>query len=476
MINLITPEEKDAMRLYIYNYGTYEKEPDMDAFLQNWSENKQYLFNLFGNQLILKKEIDYTKNIKEYNSELNHLMFDSDFMYNLKSAMNYDFTLSHLLFNEYFYNNKYEGGTLTFNTPNGKLVIPTGSKISKALGKLAKAYGVEGYEEFRQAHSMILNHRTLKGTLCLSIHPFDYITMSDNACNWESCMNWSADDEGGDYRMGTLEMLNSPCVAVAYLCSDKPYHPNYCEDFTWSNKKWRSLIIITPEVIHSICGYPYEDYELDKEILELVRNLMPNKEDFGSILHLKNRDCFDDKCSISFYTNRMYNDTNSHKGSTIVSNKVKSSINIRYSGPAYCLVCGEEFYSIMEAANRVACSSCHEIEPEYEYFCYHCDCGLYEEDVIWIDGYCYCEACIDRLGGYYYSGYDNGYHFKNDAIIYEMHDEEDEVELLYIDQDNEEQFAADVGIEVDDRDIYLNNLSEDTKATLKSILFRTEFY
>ena len=38
--------------------------------------------------------------------------------------------------------------------------------------------------------------------------------MSDNNSGWESCMSWR---NNGCYRRGTVEMMNSPYVIVAYL-------------------------------------------------------------------------------------------------------------------------------------------------------------------------------------------------------------------------------------------------------------------
>ena len=91
------------------------------------------------------------------------------------------------------------------------------------------------FEQMRIKHSQILNKKRLKGTLCLSIHPLDYITISDNNCDWDSCMTWTGDDCPGEYRLGTLEMMNSPSVVVAYLDSKEPYHP-LDDGRAWSNK------------------------------------------------------------------------------------------------------------------------------------------------------------------------------------------------------------------------------------------------
>jgi hypothetical protein len=111
--------------------------------------------------------------------------------------------------------------SLSFVSPKdgSKVTITLGMKFMKALGKVVEAYNLdqEMFEEFRIAHSQILNDKKLSGRLCLSIHPLDYMTMSDNESDWGSCMSWR---EGGCYRRGTVEMMTSPVVVVAYLKSE----------------------------------------------------------------------------------------------------------------------------------------------------------------------------------------------------------------------------------------------------------------
>ena len=75
----------------------------------------------------------------------------------------------------------------------------------RVLSKIATAYNLPGFEDFRIAQSLVTNQANLKGYITLSIHPLDYMTMSDNNCGWDSCMSWQ---EEGCYRQGTVEMMN----------------------------------------------------------------------------------------------------------------------------------------------------------------------------------------------------------------------------------------------------------------------------
>jgi hypothetical protein len=101
---------------------------------------------------------------------------------------------------------------------DGKVLkIRNGSRPMRSIRKIAESYGIEGFEHFMNKHSECLNQKSLKGTVHMSIHPMDYMTMSDNNEGWESCMSWAND---GCYKQGTVEMMNSPCAVVGYLESD----------------------------------------------------------------------------------------------------------------------------------------------------------------------------------------------------------------------------------------------------------------
>lgn len=112
-------------------------------------------------------------------------------------------------------------------------------KALKQLNGILHFMDDDEFEEFRICQSMCTNTTALEGKLCLSIHPLDYMTMSDNACDWSSCMSWQED---GCYRMGTVEMMNSPCVIVAYLESSHPMY--FSREATWNSKNGAPSILL----------------------------------------------------------------------------------------------------------------------------------------------------------------------------------------------------------------------------------------
>lgn len=170
--------------------------------------------------------------------------------------------------------NRWDGET--FQVPlkdEGKFItVQENSKVIKTIGKILQKYPEiteqETWTEFVNTHSLVLNNKKVTGNLCLSIHPLDYVTASDNDSCWDSCMNWRDD---GDYHGGTIEMMNSPYVVCAYLESETPM--NLGNGMLWNNKKWRQFFIVHNDFIAAIKGYPVWNRELEAIVLAWLKEL-----------------------------------------------------------------------------------------------------------------------------------------------------------------------------------------------------------
>ena len=261
LTDAITNEEYKMLDYYRQSYvsdnNLYSSYISTENLLkQGWVDAKQTLYKMFGEQLIISKEFEYIKEDDEIYAEMSDMTsdykkygrqgrsgtpfiiafeswidknihvdwsWDNDSIYfdkiNMDSNTYYD--LRSLVDTETLVKNEYKGSKFSIPLPDGKTYTVTpGTKAIRALSVIAKAYEIPGFEDFRICHSLIHNQKKIKGNLFLSIHPLDYWTMSDNNCGWESCMSWSGH---GGYRQGTVEMMNSPWVVVAYINSDDKY-------------------------------------------------------------------------------------------------------------------------------------------------------------------------------------------------------------------------------------------------------------
>lgn len=421
-INKITEEQFKVMDEYINMYAR----PDSvrtnlsipaKTILRVWNEAKQDLFKLFGGELILTKKVMFPKSTEMLSDEIAR-----KFLYSYQTwqfieqyreltrrggALAYNYQAQTLIESWYLATGVFDDDEFTIPLPDGtNMRVQKGAKIMKLLGKIAKAFDLQGFEEFRIAHSQILNQKNLHGNLSISIHPLDYMTMSHNNCGWNSCMDWTDD---GSYRRGTVEMMNSPYVIVAYLESSKEFHP-LDDDFKWSNKKWRELFIVDKNVITGVKPYPYYNDGLDDEVLNWLRDLAEKNmgwhytKDIFTYDHgiRKYNKELDKEIVLRFWTDAMYNDfCNDHRA--YLSPDIPAVFELTYSGLSQCLNCGGVHVDF-ESEGMLVCEDC-----DYMSRCDNCGDRHLPEDMYelgngqWVCRYCYesyteqCTMCEDTF-------------------------------------------------------------------------------
>ena len=477
---------KDAIQDYLNAYAGYGdvhygvNPASLEYLMRFWEESKASLYHLLGDNFIIEKPIEYDGDAaslsnmiyKEKNYGAMRTFADAyiEFVtYNYNDINCYRVfkdeshshvkvelgTLLSLIYDDYLARNDWNRDSMKWELPNGHILdIQRGCKPIKILAKIAQAYGLEGFEQFRIAHSMVIGQSKAHGTLCLSIHPLDYMTMSDNDYGWESCMNWR---EGGQYRMGTVEMMNSPYVIVAYLKGERPFRFYGNE---WTNKKWRNLVIINNELISTIKGYPYQSNELNIAVVKWIQELAAKnwnvKYPYGVDNFEVDSDRFYVPCDeddednmkrVRFTTNVMYNDFGNGNFISIRFNDYNTRTDIEYSGVTECMCCGNTLHGIdydLADSCYVIGNCCIELTE-----CEHCGTSLSSDDERYeVDGEVICSCCYENET--VYDAYDEERHFPDNCVhVYVLPDDADpddddsylEVRACWILQDNFARFA-----------------------------------
>ena len=369
-------------------------EKGQDPF-EVWRTQKGFLYRLLGNKLIVEKEVSFNKPDYVIEQQMSDLMY-GDYRF-IETINNYLLEKYHTSFNYYdFGTNSYEGRSITLSTNKEKknVKIEKGVKLIKAIRKVLEYLDKfeefkNQFEEFRIQHSQILNDKVQKGTLCLSIHPLDFFTMSDNANGWTSCMSWY---EKGCYRVGTIEMLNSPYVMVAYLKSNSDEIT--WDNYTWNSKKWRSLIVLDENICVVNKNYPFYSKDLSTECLNLVRELAKENLSRQYDKQIRTLD-FENGCenewnegyiegissdyAIGFETNYMYNDLYSEFDCIVSKEYLEKpfTYTINYSGEITCPYCGDYIdYEDIDDKSEVLCFSCRKMKK-----CPRCECLTFEEEL-----------------------------------------------------------------------------------------------
>ena len=381
LVSQLTKEDKIKIENYIYLYGTKSYFIGVDEWLKYWGTNKIKMYKLLGNQFIYRTPFEYCKSKEEIETQLTNLVHKEqfpelfkDWLKNHQDIFPEDvrfpildcctrYTLLKDQISENF-NFKLEGNKKTFQIQKGMKPIRA---LNRFLTYCKEVDGInkimESFEKFRIAHSMILNDKFIKGDMVISIHPLDFMTMSDNNSNWQSCMSWK---DNGCYHVGTIEMLNSNNVLCCYIENSEPYYFSKefdkNEDYRWYNKKWRQLIYFTKDIIVSGKPYPYANDEITKALIQIIRDLARKNlhwtysfgpEEYKDMQYINSSFSMNrarnyiqwgnmTKHNILFDTKGMYNDMINDNYTTYwcVRNKVKHNKIISYSGKAPCLCCG----------------------------------------------------------------------------------------------------------------------------------------
>lgn len=395
---------------------------DADYLLRFWREAKsEYLYDLMGQELILSKRFTYERDTDELIEELEnlaseHYRFYNTLHENLLKALG-------AVYDDYLWTFPTEDNQDFFNTVRrwgnayclldnrvdtkvqcvigGKpLKINSGEKIMRAMRKICQALAAAGYpdlnadlEELRLDHSRIFNQKTVSGELCLSIHPLDYATASDNDNGWSSCMSWQ---EEGCYRLGTVEMMNSPMVICAYLKSDvQQMHFN---GYEWPSKKWRAWIVVNKDAILCNRNYPYTNDNLAKECINWVAELAKKNLGWEFTEEIRSvNDWHDDEHQIEliYETNFMYNDFRDDMWLAVNKNLKHGSHYINYSGVANCMNCGEEIpWEGEQDSSTLCCMSCRNVR-----FCDECGEPISDSDEYYYgpNEELLCPGCYSRF-------------------------------------------------------------------------------
>lgn len=177
----------------------------------------------------------------------------------------------------------------TFNNPSLAEFIDENldtffeNKVSKSLGenipqgmKLLKAFkffepNKAALRNIQDMASQIIQENKIKGTLCFSVHPLDFLSSSENTYNWRSCHALD-----GEYRAGNLSYMIDNSTFMVYLKGADNQHLYRFGEVQWNSKKWRMLIHSneTDDIMFAGRQYPFSSKSGIDTVLNIYNNLI----------------------------------------------------------------------------------------------------------------------------------------------------------------------------------------------------------
>ena len=426
LVNLPKIKE-DFDKVIKYSQGI--PEPKTQELLETWRTAKKFFIDKWGSPIYeLPEKLTLHLNEKERHEKVmsfcNYLINTFGF-YDLN-----DFIIEQ---EDGFFDNitikdfEYEGH-----------VIKKGSKLVRTFKHFIK--NPICLTDVQNMASRYIQEDKIEGTMCFSVHPLDFLSVSENTHNWRSCHALD-----GEYRAGNLSYMMDKCTFIAYLKSNTDVKlNNFPDDVPWNSKKWRVLLYLSTDGTMMFAGkqYPFTSMEaLNTALDELKRQTLPvgshddwtdwnNKyiktSSVGNIKFnfpqyvpiasgLKRLDelvieaegsrQFNDVLKSSCYTNPFY--TFKYKsgwwGSAYPINEDPKFI---IGGKTLCLRCGKE--EILHGADTMMCSDCElkygNSDNDLFTYCECCGSRHYTDDMYYtVAGDYICAHCMDN----YYHVCDN---------------------------------------------------------------------
>ena len=246
----ITPREQETIKNYIRLYAGVAESAPLPQVLYVWNKQKRTLYKGLGKELRVKIPVEIPRNTLYYQKELKaiyevYTIWDENdsctflrYSDRYKNTIHNDFVYAYIYFiatQNWCSKDKYvasrlllhqniEKGYITtqsndepYHFESFKATVKNNMRTVRTIQKVLKAMHfphMDLFEKWRNAVSDLNINKDIKADLVFSIHPLDYMTMSDNNCDWSSCMSWTSH---GSYSAGTIEMMNSNMAIIAYL-------------------------------------------------------------------------------------------------------------------------------------------------------------------------------------------------------------------------------------------------------------------
>ena len=249
---------------HILDYNTKTSCEHVSELIDIWEKNKEDFIEMFHGDLIYETEIPLTFYLQEEDKKTMYQSFldwlDTNYTWddieNADLGALYDF-ISLAGIDDFFDNKTSKDIKVVMwsNRTEDKLIeeiIPSHSKVVKNFKRFIQDKQL--LHKIQDKASEFIQKEKVEGYLCFSVHPLDYLSISENTLNWRSCHALD-----GDYCAGNLQYMTDHCTVVCYLKSDKETYIPRFNGIPWNNKKWRMLLFFneTQDMIFAGRQYPF---------------------------------------------------------------------------------------------------------------------------------------------------------------------------------------------------------------------------
>ena len=242
----------------VISYSQNIPDPKVDVLFREWETNKEKFINRFGGLIYEWSEpIEFT--LDDAQKRQRAMEFATTVSDTFNNPVLAEFIDENL---DGFFDNK-----VVKTVPNSE--IPQGMKLLKAFKYFEP--NKAALRSIQDLASNIIQENKIKGTLCFSVHPLDFLSSSENTYNWRSCHALD-----GEYRAGNLSYMIDNCTFMVYLKGADNQKLYGFGPVEWNSKKWRMLIHAAEDDSIMFAGrqYPFSSKSGIDTILNIYNNLM----------------------------------------------------------------------------------------------------------------------------------------------------------------------------------------------------------
>ena len=436
----ISNQELEVIKQQVSDVLAYSQDidnPHIDELFDNWKLNKAKISDIFmDGGLIREFPEPVTFTLSDTQMENAFL----DFLERICSHYNLYDLVEYLKSQGYkaFYNNmsvsgyRYNGTKITKNRK-----ILRCFKYFITNGELCKRVQDEA--------SVLIQDNYITGKFCISVHPLDYLSVSENLYSWRSCHALD-----GEYRAGNLSYMGDAYTFICYIKSEAMVKlPHFPPEVPWNNKKWRVLMylptyfsesdtkageffvgrqyprpleealnfiktnVVTPYglVVYQSSWWssgqtlPWSDW-MEPAITSIPDPFHITSDGQHTLakkyfLDYPSNTLISDSLKIKDVCRLHYNDllySSCYKPKHIVNMGAPTKARYLIGSKVKCISCGNAYINPNNDTGSMFCDYCideHREDDEHYYYCTCCDTRIHEDYAYWVQGEAVCGSCYD---------------------------------------------------------------------------------
>jgi len=376
-------EVKKSFYDVMYKYEKCFSERGVIANLNAWAKNKGDLTNLLRRhpnwseqELAIVFEISISRDIErdvvdECKFALNELVNEIGLSH--EQRLNFDAALRAATAE---YSNTPSENNIETIKASGGIKCAVGQKTSRVIGRICRHFGIDRHERYNQVFARLadaFNPMQVQKTGVLSVHPCDFLEMSNKDNIWSSCHGLAH----GSYQAGCLSYL-ADAVSMIFFTVDDDVRSNFHKH----PKQARQVFCYTDNLLLQSRLYPNDNNEQCEQYRGLVQKAIADCLGAPNLWTMKAKPNETEGFFTTVKNSRQYADYDYYRRISLLKGTEQYG-HLHIGHPSLCVCCGQPFCNgtlKCNCENLVVCADCGQTVPA--------------SNSRYSDGAYYCNACL----------------------------------------------------------------------------------